>query len=983
MKQQPQLEQLIQEKGRKLLQHTQKNSYKLLDKKWWYGKILSFTMKNNSFKTKMFHFIDALPSLKKPEQILSHLQESFKDQDIQFLTSSLGLLAPHKMANTIKKQIHEMAKIFITGATIEASLKAISEIKNKGQCFSLDILGEVTLSEKEAQKYHNYYLELMDELVRARDTWKENPKTDQDLEGSIPSVNISIKVTSLYPHIKTEAWEFTKENIKKRLRPLFQKAVDNFIFLNIDMEQYEYKTLFTEIFKELLLETPFKDYPHFGIVLQAYLKESLLDLKDLAAFCKKRNQKITIRLVKGAYWDFEVLMAKQKNWPIPVYTLKEQTDANFEKCLEFLFEHHFVFKIAVGSHNIRSISKALALHQFYPKANLEFQTLYGMGESLAEALTQEGYTTRIYATVGDLIPGMSYLVRRLLENTANQSFITAQQFKNKSEEELLAAPEATFLKASKKEKTDFQNAALLDFTLEDNRLKFQKNLDLWSKKFPITVPIVLNGKQEKSSLPLWERQNPSHLNQIISSTHFADTKQTEQAVQDTYDFFKTWSQTPPEKRIQCLKKLAQLIEKKQFELAALQVFEVGKTWLEAHGDVCESIDFCNYYAHQMEQLSKTKKTCSISGEESLISYSPIGPTAVIAPWNFPLAILTGMVVAPLVCGNTVLIKPAEQSCLTAYELVKLLLESGFPKESFAFLPGEGKSVGSYLVQHPKIPVISFTGSFEVGAQILQETKKISKEQKLIKKSVVEMGGKNAIVLDVSADLDEAISGLLISAFGFQGQKCSACSRVIILEDIYESFMERFIPAVESLIIDAPEKPQAFAGPLIDENAYKKISQFLAHHAQNQIYPKENLNKGWFVSPTVFTTTDPNSPLMQDELFAPLVTLFKVKTFEQAIEQTNNTRYGLTAGLYSRQPSHIEKFKQQVEAGNIYINRNCTGALVQRHPFGGRKMSGLGSKAGGPEYLKQFLHPKVTTENTMRRGFGPEIFEEDFLKEIRS
>ena len=981
-----QLETLVQETGLSLFQDIRKNQTHFTDKTWWYEKILSLTIKDPVFKTNMFHFIDVLPNLKTPEQISLHLNEYFKGQSLGLLTSGLGQLAPSLMAKTIKKQIHEMAKIFITGSDLQEGLKAIPKIKNQNLCFSFDLLGEATLSRKEAQEYHTKYLDLMDALLKEQTSWEHNPHTDTDVWGKIPSINISIKASSLYYHIKEEAWEFTKTEIKNQLRPLFQKAVDHFIFINLDMEQYCYNALLNETFKELLLETPFKDYPHFGIVVQAYLKNSFETLQDLVLFSKKRKQPITVRLVKGAYWDSEVLLAKQKNWPIPVYTSKSNTDFNFEKCLEFLFENKKCIKIAVGSHNVRSISKALALHQLYPDANLEFQTLYGMGLPLAKTLTKKGYRVRLYSTIGELIPGMAYLVRRLLENTANQSFIQANLTKNISEKSLLSPPQPYALPSkTKKENQSFQNAPVLDFTIQSNRVNFENHLKKWSDQFPMEVPALILGKKINSQNIL-KRENPSQSQQIISHTHLSSLDQAEQSVKIASHFFEEWKNTQPQTRIQCLKKLSSLLKKKQFELAALQVFEVGKTWAEAHADICEAIDFCNYYSQSYFQIFPPQKTCEISGETSFLHYEALGPTAIIAPWNFPLAILTGMVVAPLVCGNPVIIKPAEQSSLTAYQLALLLLESGFPKESFSFLPGEGEKVGAYLVQHPSVPLISFTGSFEVGSQIIKETKKISLEHKHIKKAIVEMGGKNAILVDTSADLDEAISGILTSAFSFQGQKCSACSRVLILEDIYPQFMERFLPAVKSLIVDDPQKPQTFLGPLIDQKAYQKIKDFIQKMQTSpnveKIYEGSTLSQGWFISPTIFLTDQPHSPCMQEELFAPLLTCFKVKDFDQALQIANNTKYGLTSALYSRKPSHIQKYKQNIEAGNIYINRNCTGALVERHPFGGYKMSGLGSKAGGAHYLKQFLHEKVITENTLRQGFSPEIFSDKFLEDIQ-
>jgi len=418
------------------------------------------------------------------------------------------------------------------------------------------------------------------------------------------------------------------------------------------------------------------------------------------------------------------------------------------------------------------------------------------------------------------------------------------------------------------------------------------------------------------------------------------------------------------------------MQKREFELSALQVYEVGKTWREAQADVAEAIDFCNYYAWSYGQLIQKKKTDKVAGEESFFHFEAIGPAAVIAPWNFPLAILTGMTVAPLLCGNTVLIKPAEQSSLTAYQLAEMLLESGFPERSFAFLPGRGEEIGEYLVQHPQVSIVSFTGSFEVGSKILKTAGQITDRQKDIKKCIIEMGGKNAIVIDSSADLDEAISGILVSAFGFQGQKCSAASRVIVLENIYENFIKRFLPAVESLVTGPPDDPSSSLGPLIDEISFKRIKNFVQKEKSQNLFEDSvgGSDRAWFCPPAVFLTDQKDSALMQEELFAPVLAIFKVRGWKEAIRQVNHSRFGLTAACYSRHPGHIEEFKRSVEAGNVYINRNCTGALVKRHPFGGRKMSGLGSKAGGPEYLKQFLHISIVTENTVRRGFSPELFE---------
>ena len=459
----------------------------------------------------------------------------------------------------------------------------------------------------------------------------------------------------------------------------------------MDMESYRHKNLYFEVFKELLSEPIFKSYPHFGIVIQAYLKESFKDMEDLVSFSKNRKCPVTIRLVRGAYWDSEVIVAKQKNWPVPVYVHKEETDLNFERCTEHLMKNHRFIKTAIGSHNIRSIAKALALHKVWPKASLEFQFLYGMGENLARSLSQFNYPARFYTTVGELIPGMSYLVRRLLENTSNQSFIR-NTMENKTAECLLP-PEIQIQKKKIHQIEGFLNHPPRDFSLNENRFSFENGLKEWKHKIPLKVPIIINGKEIFHS-ECEARENPGNIKETVSFVSHASKEETEKAVQVALNFFPKWRDTSPLLRAEKLKRLAALIKEREFVLSALEVLEVGKTWDEAQKDVSEAIDFCTYYAQSLLKLYKKQKTMKVMGEESFSQYEPIGVCTVIAPWNFPLAILTGMTVAPLVCGNTVLIKPAEQSSLIAYEFAKLLLESGFPPDSFSFLPGQGEIVGT-------------------------------------------------------------------------------------------------------------------------------------------------------------------------------------------------------------------------------------------------------------------------------------------------
>ena len=984
--------------GSELLKESETKDTVFFKKNWWYQKILAWTLQKQSLKSNLFRFIDVLPNLSSDKAFLSHWKEYFKEDELGFISSGLGRLAPSLFVKSLRKQITQVARMFITGSCPEESLKVISKNWEQGLAFSLDILGEEILSEKEAEQYLQTCLSTMDQFKKA--SWSYQKTLQNDLEGELPHLNFSVKLSALFSQTKVEAWDYSKEAIKKRLRLLFQKAVKEFFFINVDMEYYHHKDLYIEVFKELLMEEEFKTYPHFGLVVQTYLKESLEDLKDLIDFCKKRQQKITIRLVKGAYWDSEFLLSQQKNWPIPVYTDKSATDLNFEKALGLLFKESKHVKIAVGSHNIRSVALALAYHKKYPSAQLEFQFLYGMVEGLAHALKQRAYLTRLYCTMGELIPGMSYLVRRLLENSSNQSFLLNALMKKQSPEKLLAPPKIKKEVPKDSKNKDFSNFPLPDFSKKENRELFENALKKWERVFPVEVPLMVSASKNKT-LNVVSRVNPNKKNQIISKSVFVDREQALKTIEDRESFFPTWKKTPASQRVSYLYKTAELLKENFFHFASLQVYEVGKNWETACADVAEAIDFCSFYASSYETLSKPQLTDVVAGEESFLHYEPLGLVSVIAPWNFPLAILTGQLTAPLVCGNIVLIKPAEQSSLTAYELVKVLLKAGFPKESFAFLPGQGEEIGELLVEDPRVSVISFTGSLEVGQKILHkinaphsvddsqvegqvtapssfDSSRLVSRQKKFKKAILEMGGKNAIIIDNSADLDLAIKGVNESAFGFQGQKCSACSRVIILEDIYDKLIDRWIPTIESLVIGESQKPENSIGALVDDLAFKRVKEFLEKQKENLIYSKplkkEFEEQAYVIPPSLYFSSNPQSDLMQKELFAPIVSCYKVKTIEQALELLNQSIFGLTAGLYSRHPGHIEFFKSQADVGNVYINRNCTGALVKRHPFGGRKKSGLGSKAGQKDYLKQFLQAKVVTENHIRRGFSPELFQ---------
>jgi RHH-type proline utilization regulon transcriptional repressor/proline dehydrogenase/delta 1-pyrroline-5-carboxylate dehydrogenase len=521
---------------------------------------------------------------------------------------------------------------------------------------------------------------------------------------------------------------------------------------------------------------------------------------------------------------------------------------------------------------------------------------------------------------------------------------------------------------------NFRNASFRNFSLAEDRAAFKKAIEVVENKLGRFYRLKDGAAVATKTSKFKESWNPANPSQMVGGVEYADQQDAQNALEFLASGRALWQKVDLRERVKKTEFLANWMEARRDELSAWMVLEAGKSWKEADADTCEAIDFCRYYAREMLRLGVPRLTQKLQGENNHLVYRPRGISLVIAPWNFPLAILAGMTVASLVTGNSVILKPAEQTSVIAALLAQGLKESGFPEESFYFLPGIGEEIGPLLVQDERIDLIIFTGSANVGLSIIEEAaKKPKPHQKGVKKVIAEMGGKNAMIVDDDADLDEAITGAISSAFGFQGQKCSALSRLLVHENVYDSFVSRFVEAAKSLRAGDPRQPEFQVGPVIDEEAQGRIEKTI-HEASKRlktlyIQEKSVSLRGYYVPLAIFEVEDENDFIFQNEIFGPVVAIKKVKSLDEAIRSANNVRFALTGGIYSRNPSHIERVKEEMEVGNLYINRGVTGAIVERQPFGGYKLSGVGSKAGGPDYLIQLMEPRTITENTVRRGFA--------------
>ncbi len=984
--------------GADFLRRARTHKTGLLSAKFYSDALMEWSMKDPEFKVQMFRFVDTFPMLRNRggEAIFDHLHDYLSQPGVTVppvINAALkaGGLLKGAAAATIAKQIEGMAGKFIAGTDAASALPGLKTLWDDGIAFSVDLLGETCVSDSEADEYAKKYLDLIQNLPAQVAGWPANPRLESDHLGSVPRVNVSVKISALSARTDPIDTEGAIGDLMKRLLPILETARDRGVFVNFDMEHHALKDFTIELFQRCCEKLDF----HAGLAMQAYLKSGPDDARRMADWAKRARRLVTVRLVKGAYWDAETIKSELHGWPCPVWASKWQTDACFEKMTDIYLDacprsadeaKNGGIKLALGSHNARSIAAAMAGLEArnLPREALELQMLHGMADQLKYAAAELGLRMREYVPVGEMIPGMAYLVRRLLENTSNESWLKAGFLDNADAGQLLRAPAPAANADSAKQPAD-----LLAIAPERHRLT-------------PGVPGVGDGRPfftEAVRDFSVKAQRDAFAAAIARATvpKIANDRTVDQAkdmIAKADAAFAAWRDTDPRKRAEVLVRTAALMRRQRDGLAGVMIKESGKTWREADADVCEAIDFCDYYARLAVPLFERTRLGKFIGELDETLYQPRGVAAVISPWNFPLAILAGMTTAALVTGNPVIMKPAEQTPGIAAILFDILQdamkESGIDRtlaqNILHFCPAPGESTGAAIVRDPRVAIIAFTGSKAVGLDILKAAGHTPDEQPFVKKVVCEMGGKNAIIIDTSADLDEAVLAVRASAFGFQGQKCSACSRVIVVDPegpdgpAISHFTRRLVEASRALTIGDPTLPGTDIGPVIDAESKAKIERYIELGKKESRLELslpvpaglEDRTGRAFVGPHIFSHVPESAAIARDEIFGPVVAVLHAKDFADALRIANSSPYKLTGGVFSRKPSHLERAKREFRVGNLYLNRGCTGALVGRHPFGGFGMSGVGSKAGGNDYLLQFVEPRAIAENTLRRGFAPEL-----------
>jgi len=969
------LEETIVRKGREIFALMAGAEPSIFSKTSITGRLMEWSMSREQLKVQLFRLIDVLPALNGSREIAQHARDYLGSEPSLPGVLRLGLAAsagaPGLLGMAARVGVRQMAGNFILAPDTATAIPKLRRLREKGLAFTADILGETVLSEKEALRYQERCLRLVADLAEAAVTWTDVARLDLNGTEQIPRANVSVKISALYSQVHPEAPEEAIEQLSARLLPILRLAQKRGVFINLDMEHHGLKEVTLAVLKRMLAEPEFAGWRHLGIAMQAYLRECQGDVQALIEWAVGCQRRVTVRLVKGAYWDTETVLARQRGWPSPVFEFKHETDASYERIAAMMLEHPAQIDCAFASHNVRTIAACIARAEALGRGpgSYEIQMLYGMAEPIKQALIKMGHRVREYCPLGEVLPGMSYLVRRLLENTSNEGFLRGTFAQDKPLEELLANP-ATAPAGESLALPDppFRNEPCTDFTRAKMRERMRAALGRAKAGLGGYHPLLI-GKREVKTRQELRSINPARPSEVVGAVAQAGIAEADEAIGQAKAALPQWSGMTADARATILERAAELIATARFDLAALEVFEVGKTWAEADADVAEGIDFCRFYAAEMRRIAS--EVYPVPGELNIHQYTARGIAVIIAPWNFPLAILCGMTAAALVAGNCAIMKPAEQSAVIGVRLTRIFREAGVPAGAVQLVSGDGPTVGAYLVEHPQVAVVAFTGSRAVGLEIWETAGKTAPGQTHLKKVVCEMGGKNAIIVDADADLDEAVPAILASAFGYQGQKCSAASRLIVLAPVYERLIERLTDAASSLRMGSPEDPANIVGPVIDEESYERIKGFIeeARSDATLVYSAAvDQAEGYYIGPTIFRDVRPDSPLAQEEIFGPVLGVIWAPDLDEALKIANGTAYALTGGFFSRSPGNIERVKREFDVGNLYINRGITGALVGRHPFGGYRMSGGGTKAGGRDYLLNFLLPRAITENLMRRGF---------------
>lgn len=858
-----------------------------------------------------------------------------------------------------------MGRQFVLGRTIKEALKNGKPQRDAGYSYSFDMLGEAALTRADAAKYLADYSNAIAAL--AADSYR----------GDAPSPTISVKLSALHPHYEQAREAQVLEELGETLLQLVRQAREGNVGITIDAEEADRLELSLKLFARVYRHPDVRGWGNFGLVVQAYSKRALPALCWLTRLAREQGDLIPLRLVKGAYWDSEIKLCQQLGVPgYPVFTRKEATDTAYLACARFLLSEHTDGLIypQFATHNAHTVT---CLLDMAGERHFEFQRLHGMGDALYDTLIERtGRPVRIYAPVGahkDLLP---YLVRRLLENGANSSFVHKLVDPRVPIESLTEHPLVSLRRHAR---LDNPRIPLPPAIYGEGRRNSQGiNLNIQSQWLPLKTAYESFFSQQWTAAPLVDGQRlegrvrplycPWQRSQQVGEVIWATAEQTSDAIGLLQQAFPGWNATPVEQRAAILEKTADLLEQNMPELMALCSREAGKSLQDGIDEVREAVDFCRYYAQQARQRFALISLPGPTGERNELYLQGRGVFACISPWNFPLAIFLGQVAAALVCGNSVVAKPAEQTSLIAMRCVELMHQAGLPKGVLALLPGDGAEVGSVISSDPRIAGAAFTGSTQTAFLI---SRALAARNAPLAPLVAETGGQNVMLVDSTALPEQVVRDVLHSAFASAGQRCSALRILLLQEDIAGRVLELLGGAMAELQVGDPSRRDTDLGPVIDAEAREALQAHIEEfRSRGRLIAETPLPAGLdghFVAPVALRLERLDE--LDREHFGPIlhVLTWRSEQLGELLEQVNATGYGLTMGIHSRNEQTVAWIDQRVRVGNLYVNRNQIGAVVGVQPFGGMGLSGTGPKAGGPHYLLRFVTERTRTINTTAVG----------------
>jgi RHH-type proline utilization regulon transcriptional repressor/proline dehydrogenase/delta 1-pyrroline-5-carboxylate dehydrogenase len=870
------------------------------------------------------------------------------DQAGQVMRKLVGRLGEPTVREAMKQAVRFIGTQFVMGTNIKEAMSRARSAQKKGYMMSYDILGEGARTADQAQRYYDAYMDALKTIARAKD---------------VMHPSLSIKLSALHPKYFTAKYARLEAELLPKVKALCEAGRDEGVIVSIDAEESYRLDIHMKLFEALLTDKAFEGTNSVGFVLQAYHKRAYLMIDWMKDLARRTGNRIPVRLVKGAYWDTEIKLAQQLGLEgYPVFTRKANTDLSYLVCAEAMLANKDAFYPQFATHNAYTLMaiKEMAHDAGWKLGDYEFQRLHGMGERLYDQLLGD-IPCRVYAPVGRHKDLLAYLIRRLLENGANSSFVNQLMDETFPLEVLLADP----LKKIRDRNFNTNPNIPLPSELYGDR-ENPRGYDIGNAahlhylRQEIRKP-QLEGKEGKDVL------NPT-TGEVLGKVKLASIEDVNTAMQQAKTAQVAWDARSVNERAMVLDRAANLLMENESELLSLCMLEAGKTYNDAIAELREAVDFCRYYANQARTTLVPQWLPGPTGESNELFLDGRGVFVCISPWNFPLAIFTGQITAALVTGNAVIAKPAEQTPLIALRAAEILYEAGVPKEVLHILVGEGASVGQAMVEHPDISGVCFTGSVAVAKKINQT---MAARDGAILPLIAETGGLNCMIIDSTALLEQAVDDILLSAFGSAGQRCSALRIALVQEEIAEELSEMLIAAMDELKVGDPLDPSVDVGPVIDERSQSRLLEHCAAmEAEGRVLKKleapEGL-KGTFVPPHLVKLDSIEQ--LKEEFFGPVLHLvtFKNNAFEEMPARINATGYGLTFGLHSRIEDHWEYVQEHIRAGNLYINRNMTGAVVGVQPFGGEGLSGTGPKAGGPHYLQRFMSERTMTINTAAIG----------------